>query len=365
MGYTDDMVRKLTRFILVGFGAVAEREIRSENEQMIERDPMKPFFHGWLLIGLAAVVAGCATTKPDLSGNWNRLKNLVTRDKQRPDAGEGFGQPVSMAVMWKSSVYEKPGSPSVRGFGGRVFFYDANSQPVKADGELVVYGYDESTADENSGDDDSGADKKFVFPPDRFQSHFSQTDLGPSYSVWIPWEKVGGYRKSVTLIPVFKTADGQLLRCGHSVDVLPGKKPDSQDNLSEISAVDVRSDKNRVSQASFQASSNDQNSVAAASHVVDESTANTSGKKDIQRVRTTTFNVPPSLARRMSMLPQGVPGSVNENAIKKPATTSDLDNNKERPSASVADSSAGQTNRGKANESERGEARIFGVPGTR
>ena len=134
-----------------------------------------------------------------------------------------------MAAIWKDSVFEKPGSASVRGFGARIFFYDVDNQAVKADGELLVYGFDDSN---ELKADNSKADRKYVFQADKFQSHFSETDLGPSYSVWIPWEKVGGFRKTITLIPVFKTADGRVLKSGQSMNVLPGRNPVTKDRKS-------------------------------------------------------------------------------------------------------------------------------------
>ena len=46
--------------------------------------------------------------------------------------------------MWSDAVYTQPGLPPTRGFGGRLYFYDAHDQPVKVEGQLVVYAYDDS-----------------------------------------------------------------------------------------------------------------------------------------------------------------------------------------------------------------------------
>ncbi len=37
-----------------------------------------------------------------------------------------------------------PGKPVTRGFGGRIYFYNDRSQAVPVDGELVVYGFDDT-----------------------------------------------------------------------------------------------------------------------------------------------------------------------------------------------------------------------------
>jgi len=238
-------------------------------------------------VGVFVVSAGCTSINSNGKG--------LGLSKFKPDSASNpvTSEPASMAVVWKDSVYEQPGAPSVKGFGGRLFIYDARNNPVKADGELVVYGYDESNPIHAEGAH-TGADKKFVFPSDKFQRHFSDSNLGASYSVWIPWEKVGGIRKSITLIPVFKTANGNVLRCGQSLMVLPGRKPESQN--ASINGKSVPNTPNLVAQASFQQPVNRTSQVSA-----------TSGVTDIQandsNIRTTTFNLTPSLANKLTAPP--------------------------------------------------------------
>ena len=125
--------------------------------------------------------------------------------------------------MWSDGVYDEVGKPKVAGFGARIYFYNADDVPIKVDGELSVYGYEDEK--QQSG---LSADRKFVFRQSEFQSHFSETSLGSSYSVWIPWEKVGGLRKSISLIPIFKASSGKVLRGDLSVNVLPGVDPDNK-----------------------------------------------------------------------------------------------------------------------------------------
>lgn len=239
-----------------------------------------------LVTVMAFLNVGCSSINPNASG-WNPFSQASDHDNQQANS-----QPASMAVIWKDSVFEKPGVPSVKGFGGRMFIYDANNEPIRAEGELIVYGYDESKS-EHKEEHYAGADKKFVFPREKFQQHFSQSDLGPSYSVWVPWEKVGGIRKSITLIPVFKTADGRILRSGHSINVLPGKKPESS-QVVDASGV-ISNSKNLVAQASFQKpnSPNLQQQVAQAS----QQASLDNGKP---RLRTTTLNLPPALANKLA-----------------------------------------------------------------
>ena len=154
------------------------------------------------------------------------LKPLMEKRSDPPTKNEAlppFGEPQRLAVVWKDSVLQGVGKGPTVGFSGQVYLYDTHHQPIRAEGQLVIYGYEET--DHNPS---VAADKKFVFPLDKFQSHYQPTALGATYNVWIPWEKVGGDRKTVTLIPVFKTADGRVIRGEQALAVLPGKTPDEE-----------------------------------------------------------------------------------------------------------------------------------------
>jgi hypothetical protein len=238
---------------------------------------------------------GCAGVKNSMrlsekNSAWNRLHQLTEKKKK----DEEPAKPVTMTAIWKDSVYEKPGSPSVKGFGGRFFFYDDDSQAVKAEGELIVYGFDDSVKEKT----ESVADKKFVFRSEEFQQHFSESGIGDSYSVWLPWEKVGGFRKSITLIPMFRLADGKLLKSGQSINILPGKTPEHQNTetskkmpyrvLGSSSAVSAKAD--------YNVDSNEQTTSDSGVSLAGFE----SESESESRIRTSTFRVTPNLARRLA-----------------------------------------------------------------
>ncbi|MEL7499635.1 MAG: hypothetical protein AAFN77_18675 [Planctomycetota bacterium] len=170
----------------------------------------------WCTTGCTAVHDSMRISEKD--SQWNPIAALRTK---REKTGKEMGEPITMAAIWKDTTYTEPGKPQKRGFGGRIFFYDAESNSVPAEGELVIYGFDGESGDSNR------PDKKFIFKADKFQEHFSESALGGSYSVWIPWDDVGGFRKSVTLIPIFKTEDDRVIQTGQSINVLPGDEPAS------------------------------------------------------------------------------------------------------------------------------------------
>jgi hypothetical protein len=286
---------------------------------------------------------GCSSLS-STGNHWNPLKPLSA-----PQESQTPVEPASMAVVWKDSVYEQPGVPSVKGFGGRFFIYDAQNNPIKSDGELIVYGYDESNPIHSDGSH-TGADKKFVFPSDKFQHHFSDSDLGASYSVWIPWEKVGGPRKSITLIPIFKTNSGNVLRCGQSLVVLPGRTPQTAN--ASTNGSQITNTPNLVAQASFQ-----QPIAEQSNGHISQVSANTDilGKKS--GIRTTTFSLPPSLGKKMSANPAPFKAPT-ENSFPRPNQSAEPNGTAVTPS--VASNEANDS----AADLPQPAPRIFGMPGS-
>ena len=120
-------------------------------------------------------------------------------------------------------MYTQPGQPPTRGFGGRLYFYNAKDKTVPVEGQLVVYAYDDSA----DGTPAKSPSRKFGFTPEQFTQHYSPTELGASDSVWIPWDELGGVRKSITLLPVFTSSSGQVVMGEQSINVLPGKAPEN------------------------------------------------------------------------------------------------------------------------------------------
>jgi hypothetical protein len=304
---------------------------------------MKSYLTISCLAALILTSLGCAGIKSNIKG-WSPIAAMAGGKEKQFES-----DPVSMAVIWKDSVYEKPGVPSVKGFGGRVFLYDSNNDPIKADGELIVYGYDESNPahmDQNH----AGADKKFVFPRENFQQHYSRSDLGASYSVWIPWEKMGSVRKSITLIPVFKTSSGGVLRCGQSINVLPGKKPDAKSMAGDQH--DHAESGNVIAQASFQ-----KNIERTQPNRLSNDPHSTNIKATKPRLRTTTLNLPPSLAKKLAAQPTK-PLAKSDETFPRPnkpgETTPTVEPAKDSP----------ETSKPVSRSSNATKARIFGVPGS-
>jgi hypothetical protein len=138
-----------------------------------------------------------------------------------------YQKPQKLVAIWSPDVLTMTGKPPTRGFGGRLYFYNEKSQAIPVDGELVVHGYAEKRLGRKTQSDKVDADKTFVFTAEQFTQHFSSSELGASYSIWIPWDVEGGMQQEITLIPTFKAADNSAVVQGEAAKlILPGKKPD-------------------------------------------------------------------------------------------------------------------------------------------
>jgi hypothetical protein len=130
--------------------------------------------------------------------------------------------PSRMTDMWTFTVLHQPGERGVRGFGGRVMFYNNDSEkPIKVEGTLTVFAFDTAERD----GEQAVPLRKFVFLPEQIEKHYSPSKLGHSYSFWLPWDEVGGPEQQISLIARFESRGGALLVGSASRQSLTGAKP--------------------------------------------------------------------------------------------------------------------------------------------
>lgn len=162
---------------------------------------------GLLLCGLSS---GCKQL--DLANNF------TWPGPKEPD----YAVPDHMTDMWSHTVLQQGGLKGVRGFGGRLMFFDKTSnRPIRVDGQLTVLAFDAN----NDDPEQVMPEKKYVFSAERLQEHFSESKLGPSYSFWLPWGEIGGPPRHITLITLFNSTEGQLLTSDPSRHKLAGMEP--------------------------------------------------------------------------------------------------------------------------------------------
>lgn len=160
-------------------------------------------------------VSGCAQF--NLRDKWKELTG---------DTGE-FRRPMRVVAIWSDTVMTNPATVPIRGFGARLMFYEGDEQkPIKVSGALTVYAFDEA----NRKKTDTRPDRKYVFTADQLEKHYSKSELGHSYSVWIPWDAVGGESKEISLIVRFIPTTGGVVISEQVKQFLPGVKPATAEN---------------------------------------------------------------------------------------------------------------------------------------
>lgn len=167
---------------------------------------------------LAVALSGCTSLQTE------QFREAAGFKSKEQKLEEKYGEPIRMAAVWTPDILTTPGAPPTRGFGGRLFFYNKKNQAVPVQGDLMVYGYDDTDPTQPK----RRADKRFGFNSEKFASHFSESEFGASYSVWVPWDYELDHRKIVTLIPVFVTKSGQRIQGAPGKAVLPGRRDENE-----------------------------------------------------------------------------------------------------------------------------------------
>ncbi len=177
---------------------------------------------------------GCAsmTQSESAAPKKSLLERMPWAKKDK--APEPYPNPAKLAAVWSTESLTQVGRVPTRGFGGRIFFYDEKTRSVPVDGTLVIHGFDDKAEDPKT------AVKRFEFTPEQLTSHFSQSDVGASYSVWIPWDAIGGEQRHISLVASFKTKEGKTLQGQPTNVMLPGTKTDSAMALANRYSPDFR-----------------------------------------------------------------------------------------------------------------------------
>jgi len=183
-----------------------------------------------MIVGLVCLfmVNGCALFSSTAGLPWSQAESEDEADDVIPEPVN----PIRMTTLWTDTVLSQHGQKPIRGFGGRIMFFDRESRaseeppmPVVVDGTLTVYVF---------ADDDyhkgmpNKPEKRYVFTPEQLFSHRSKSDVGHSYSVWIPWDEVGGPQRRLSLIARFEPTLGGAIMSDPRRKVLPGLIPETE-----------------------------------------------------------------------------------------------------------------------------------------
>lgn len=237
--------------------------------------------------------------------------------KKQNDPDE-IKEPRRIVSLWSDTVLHQSGRQSTRGIAGRIYFYDEKHQAVKVEGELVVYAFD----DNNGLPENRPADHKYIFTREQLPTHFSMSDFGASYSIWLPWDAVGGYQKKLSLVAVFRGEKNNLIVGQMAQHVLPGTTQGVVGDRMPLPQATTGT----VRPASYDDANNTE--IAPPSPSTEQAAAQNNVMAQTG-LRTTTITLPPSTQRRIStpwqMTPRNriIPGR-EPVATKKPRPWANL-----------------------------------------
>ncbi|MEM7316267.1 MAG: hypothetical protein AAF497_24300 [Planctomycetota bacterium] len=221
--------------------------------------------------------------------SWQSDKSTLNAEiaNELPDLSK-HDPPEKIVAVWSDTTFSKPGSGITRGLGGRLYFYDQNRKAVPVNGQLIVYGFDDS----KPGASNRPPERRYVITPKEFQSHQSKTDIGPSYSVWIPWDKLGPQHAKISIVPVFTTIEGKVIMGDHSRHVLPG----TSSNSLPMDSAPAATAKSSVELASY----SDVASAAGKPLTTREALTREAARiAATERLRATRIGLPPSVQNRL------------------------------------------------------------------
>lgn len=168
--------------------------------------------------------AGCASQGGSKwnPSNWN-MKQAVGLEPKEPEPVK----PDRMVATWIDTTLSTVGKKPQRGFGGKLMFFEKTSEdPVRVEGNLVVYAFDET----DRADHETHPTRKYIFPIEEFARHESDSTLGPAYSFWLPWDEVGGQQRNISLIAKFEPKEGPVVLGEQTRHLLPGLTIDPNAN---------------------------------------------------------------------------------------------------------------------------------------
>lgn len=256
-----------------------------------------------MIVAMSGLLAasGCAQFNLSKAIPWSKTDSKQLETPQR------------VVAVWSETHMHPPGQEVVRGFGGRLLFFgsDAN-RPVEVEGKLIVYAFDESAVPPTNTAAapklDGAATRKYIFEQNQLASHYSVSKLGPSYSFWVPWEKLAKTQQVITLVPYFVTTEGQIIAGEPTRNVLAG----------EIPAIEPAKVQQFTSTPTVAAVTGP-GSVAAGN--VQQATYQTDAAGQKLMMKTTTIPISPTLARGFGPSPTTQPQTGASTAGNTTVTT--------------------------------------------
>lgn len=145
------------------------------------------------------------------------------------DPGRLIGRPRTanqvgrIITLWEAAEGSNVEGKPCRGFAGQIMFFGpAGDTPMKVEGPVTIYEYDQFDPDQ----EDPRPHHSFSFEPDAWNVHGRDGTLGHTYSVFIPYMQPHKEQVMCGLSVEFHCEDGRKLSSDITPVLLPGKSSD-------------------------------------------------------------------------------------------------------------------------------------------
>gem|GEM_PF-783812 len=260
-----------------------------------------------LLLFSCLLLTGC--THLYLESTTEQLHTLLGLEPKMPKPRT----PSRMTDIWTDTVLHQPGQPAIRGFGGRVMFYEqGKDSPIVVDGTFTVYVFD----DEVTGENELKPLRKYVFLPEHLPTHYSRSKLGHSYSFWLPFDEVGNPRRQLSLVSRFQDAKtGEVIVSkvvhkslpGPARESLPPDRPQTMPQPPRATDSSSWEDRDAALRQAIQGQ-------FAVEHLPPTLPQEAPQHPPQKRIETTTIDVPVGIAQRML----GTSGTTKDSSTDSP-----------------------------------------------
>ncbi|MEW4526754.1 hypothetical protein [Maioricimonas sp. JC845] len=157
------------------------------------------------------VTTGCQSL--DLFSNLSGKKPLLEADAEHPA--------VEVLCFWEPAEGRGLDNLPTRGFAGQVLFFCAGrTEPVKVEGDVRVYLFD----DQGKVEEQSRPIHQFDFPAEVWNTYLRETNVGAAYQLFIPYTRKGIHEAECSLRVRFTPTNGLPLYSKMATITLPGKK---------------------------------------------------------------------------------------------------------------------------------------------
>ena len=164
------------------------------------------------MIGVASLLiqaSGCAA----LTWFQHETANLVLADAQHPVE--------RIVCIWQPAEGHGLDGLPCRGFAGQIFFFTRGlPTPVVANGEVEIFVFD----DQGTPEEQTKPLHEFEFTPEAWTHLLHETQLGPAYSLFVPYPRKGRHEAHCALLVRLKPANGPMVASDMAYVTLPGVK---------------------------------------------------------------------------------------------------------------------------------------------